>query len=252
MEQKNRLFIAIAVTVLITAAMFTSFGRSLFATHIPSVVLPDGTASSSQAPGSSSEDPFGQYIRVAVTPETVQAVIASLTRSDSYYRELTVETFWPGGSSQSSVQVWTDGGWSHIQQIRPSGVIRHDLVGDDTVYYWYNDAPQYQTCPADQQSADLAQRVPTYETVLALDQDAITAADYEIRGELPCIYVEVEQRELGYLQRYWISTDSGLLISAEAEKGGELIYRMTAYAPIQTCPATASFALPDGTVLHTM
>lgn len=30
MDQKNRLIIAIAVTLLIVAAMFTSFGRSLF------------------------------------------------------------------------------------------------------------------------------------------------------------------------------------------------------------------------------
>ena len=30
MEQKNRLFISIAVIVLIVIAMFTSFGRSLF------------------------------------------------------------------------------------------------------------------------------------------------------------------------------------------------------------------------------
>ena len=40
MEPKNRLLIAIAVIVLIAAAMFTSFGRSLFALNTPSVELP--------------------------------------------------------------------------------------------------------------------------------------------------------------------------------------------------------------------
>ncbi|MFR6186108.1 MAG: hypothetical protein ACLUJG_11610 [Lawsonibacter sp.] len=33
-----------------------------------------------------------------VTPETVQSIVATLIRPDSYYRELTVETLWSGGS----------------------------------------------------------------------------------------------------------------------------------------------------------
>ena len=41
MEPKNRLLIAITVIVLIVAAMFTSFGRNLFALNTPSVVLPN-------------------------------------------------------------------------------------------------------------------------------------------------------------------------------------------------------------------
>ena len=46
MDPKNRLFIAIAVTVLIVGAMFTSFGRSLFVLNTPSVELPSGAGSS--------------------------------------------------------------------------------------------------------------------------------------------------------------------------------------------------------------
>ena len=54
-------------------------------------------------------------------------------------------------------------------------------------------------------------------------------------------------------ERYWVSTDTGLLVSAEREQSGQLVYRMTAYTQVQTpCPATASFALPDGTQLHTV
>ena len=40
-------------------------------------------------------------------------------------------------------------------------------------------------------------------------------------------------------------------VSAESEEDGEIVYRMTAYAPVQSpCPSDASFALPDGEVLH--
>lgn len=253
MEQKNRLLIAVAVIVLIAAAMFTSFGRSLFMLNTPSVELPSLEPDPGNSSASDSQQEPGQYQTVSVTPQTVQSVIATLARSDSYYRELTVETFWEGGSSALSVQVWTDGGWTHSQQVLPSGNVRHDLVGDGTLYYWYGGSQQYETAPADSLSSDLAQRIPTYETVLDLDPDTITAAGYELRGELPCVYVEVALEDSGLTERYWVSVTSGLLVSAETEEDGQLVYRMTAYSPVTTpCPAKASFALPDGTVLHSI
>ena len=250
MEQKNRLFIVFAITSLIIFAMFTSFGRNLFALNTPQVTLPsagpDGTAGSALP---SSE----LYQPVEVTPQTVTGGGATLSRPASYYRELTVERFWNGGTSSSQVEVWTDDGWSHSRQTLPSGAVRHDLVGGDTLYYWYEGSHQYQTAPADQRSPDLAQQIPTYETVLALDADEITAAGYELRGEIPCIFVAVRPQESRLTTRFWVSVDSGLLISAEMEEDGQLTYRMTAYSPSQSpCPAGASFALPDGEVLHTL
>ena len=246
MEPKNRLFIAIAVIVLIVGAMFTSFGRSLFTLDTPSVVLPNRGDSSSGGNSSSNSSLSNQYQKVEVTPQTVQDVIATLARSDSYYRESTVETFWEGGSSSISVQVWVNNGWTHSRQVLPSGTVRHDLVGKDILYYWYEGSTQWQSAPADGQSADLSQRLPTYERVLALDPKSITAAGYELRGEVPCVYVEVLSELSGGLERYWVSVDHGLLVAAEAEQDGALTYRMTAYAPLP-CPSDASFSLPDGT-----
>ena len=51
MDQKNRLIIAIAVTLLIVAAMFTSFGRSLFSMRTEHIQLPEPGASSSSQEG---------------------------------------------------------------------------------------------------------------------------------------------------------------------------------------------------------
>lgn len=250
MEHKNRLLIAVAVIVLLVVAMFTSFGPSLFGLNPPSVVLPEAGSGDGDAPDGPAA---GQdtYQKVEVTPQTAQSVIATLARSDSYYRELTVETFWDGGSSIVPVQIWMDGGWSHIRTVMPSGLIRHDLIGGDALYYWYDGSSQYEKAPADSQSADLAQRLPTYETVLELDPDDITAAGYELRGELPCVYVEVRPAGSDLLERYWVSVDSGLLVSAETEQDGQTVYRMTAYSPVQSpCPPDASFRLPDGSTLH--
>ena len=248
MEQKNRLISVAAVTSLILFAMFTSFGRSMFALNTPKVVLP--SAGPSGADSSASPDP-ALYQPVEVTPHTVTSVVATLSRPSSYYRELTVERFWEGGSSSSHVEVWVDGGWSHIRQALPSGVVRHDLVGEETLYYWYEGSQHYQSTPADPRSPDLAQQIPTYETVLALDEEEITDAGYEPRGELSCICAAVQPEGSSVSTRFWVSVDSGLLVSAEMEEEGQLVYRMTAYTPVQSpCPA-ASFALPDGEVLHT-
>ena len=249
MDSKNRLFIVIAVIVIIVGAMFTSFGRNLFILNTPEVILPSSSAQS----GVSSGDPDGSdalFRPVEVTPDTVSGVVATLARPTSYYQELAVETFWAEGASSTQVQVWVDGGWYHSRQALPSGVIRHDLVGDGTLYYWYEGSRQFETAPADERSFDLAQHIPTYETVVQLEPEQIADAGYEIYGETPCIYVEVAGED-GPTERYWVSVDSGLLVAAERREGDTLVYRMTTPVPLQTpCPADGEFSLPDGTLLH--
>ena len=249
MEQKNRLMIVAAIVALMVVAIVASFGRVLFTAKTPEVILPSSSAGTGDLSGTGSQEQ--DYQRVEVTTQTVTGVVATLSRPASYYRELTVETVWTGGSSAAQVQVWADNGWSHSIQTLPSGVVRHDLTGEDTVYYWYDGAQQYETAPADRKSSDLAQHIPTYETVLELEPDEITDAGYELRGDLPCILIEVQRSGSGLLQRFWVSVNNGLLVSAESEQDGQLVYRMTAYSPVQSpCPPDASFTLPDGEVLH--
>lgn len=254
MEQKNRLALVAAITVVIVIAMFTSFGRSLFTTNIPQVVLPSPDSSQSIGSGDPSGDALSNQLqRVEVTPETVQNVIASLSRSTSYYRECFIESFWgESDSTMTKVQTWVDGEWSHICQTMPSGLIRHDLVGGGKIHYWYEGESSWLTAPSDDTSADLAQHLPTYETVLALPTESITAAGYEQKGDLPCIYVEVTSSVSGYLERYWVSVDSGLLVAAETTQDDKLVYRMSALTSIQSLLTAAEdiFSLPDGTILH--
>ena len=252
MEQKNRLMIVIAVTFLIVGAMFTSFGRSLFALNTPSVVLPSPDASVGDGSSGDSMSSPDHYQRVEVTADTVQNVVATLFRPENYYREFTVETFWEEGSSALPFQVWHDGDWTHTRTVLGSGAIRHELSDSDRLYYWYEGSRLYESAPADSFSADLSQHIPTYETVLDLDPEQITNAGYGFLESLPCIQVEVCQEQESRLERYWIGLDSGLLVSAEMWEADFLVYRMTGISPINPCPTTASFSLPDGTVLHTL
>ena len=253
MDSKNRLAIAIAITCLIVVAIFASFGRSLFFVHIPSITLGDASAEEDPASGASTPEAADHYWQVDVTPETVQSIVATLVRPDSYYRELTVETLWSGGSFSSSVPYWQDRAWSHTRQDLASGAVRHDLSGPESAYYWYESSSAWNALPADERSHDLAQHIPTYETVLDAAPEQITGTGYDdSRGGLPCIYVEVSAPGGERVDRYWISVESGLLISSETLEGEELLYRMTAYSPIQSCPSGTTFQLPDGTVLHSI
>lgn len=252
MEQKSRLPFTLAVIALILLALFTSFGRSLFSLNTPQVILPDTSQTDHSDLTQSDASQTDRYQTVAVTTKTVQNVIATLNRLDSYYREVSVEHFWNGGSNLSTIQVWVDQGWTHCTQTLPSGAIRHDLSSSDILYYWYDGSRSYESIPADERSADLAQHLPTYETVLALDPRDITAAGYELLENMPCVYVEAHPEGSLITTRYWVNVDNGLLICAQAEQNGALIYRMTAFEPLQApCPTNVSFQLPDGTVLHT-
>ena len=252
MERKKRNLMVVLIAAVIVVAMLSSFGLRLFVPDTTKIVLP--TPAASAAPGGDPGADSG-VVLVDVTPETVQAVIGeTLTRPESYLRTVTIEDFWgEGESGVTTAQVWVDGGWTMTEASLPGGAVRHTIVGDGRFWLWYSGDRTPVTGPADSRSADLeGQRIPTYEDVLDLETADIAAAGYEERGGLACIYVETAPDALGYVERYWVSVDSGLLVSAETAQDGVLTYRMTAYAVERPAPAGTDFALPDGTVLHTV
>lgn len=246
MEQNKRTRVAILIALIVLLAICGSFTYSIYSARTAGVSLP------SLQPDVSTDltdDPNAQ--RVEVNVDTVQAVIASLHREGSYYRTLTVQTNWDGGSSVTSAQTWADGGYTYSRVVLPSGSVRYNLSDGSTLYYWYAGSSSYLTAPAKSLNADLAQRIPTYEDVLALPAERIVDAGYGAYGEHPCVYVETSVDELGYLERYWVSVDSGLLIAAETIKGEQVVLSINATYPITTpCPSNIRFALPNGTVLH--
>ena len=70
-------------------------------------------------------------------------------------------------------------------------------------------------------SADNEQTIPTYEDILDLPVEAIAAADYRTISGVNCIYVETEEDSEGYVLRYWVSVETGLLTVSEQLLDGE-------------------------------
>lgn len=245
MERHNRNIFVALIAVVIIVAVFSSFGLSLFAGPTPQIVLPT-PAPTGQEPGDESQ---GGGIRVEVTPDTVQSVIAALDRQESYSRVVTSTL--EGATAAASV--WVDGAWTRADMLLPTGRIVHTIVGDGRVWRWYDSDPATVTWAADGISVDVdGQRIPTYEDVLALDKSLITDAGYQEKNGYACVYVQADVPELDQRERYWVSADNGLLVAAETETGGEVVYAMASNAPEIPVSAQASFSLPDGTLLHTV
>ena len=211
------------------------------------VVLPD---TSTSAGDSAEQTSGGSAIQVVeVTPETVQAAIATLHRPEAYSRSVTVEYRWNGGSSMSEITVSASGGWSRTDRTLPDGQTRHAITNEETTYIWYNSETDVFTGPAGEISPDAEQTIPTYEDVLALAPEQIAQADYRMVSDVRCIYVETAEDDWGYVQRYWVSVYTGLLAVAERLQDGETVYRMAALTVDETAPDAKTFTLPDGTAL---
>lgn len=249
MERRKRNIVVTLIAVIIAVAILSSFGLGIFAPDTAKIVLPVPEPSVSPG-GAENED----LVRVEVTPQTVQNVIATLKRPESYGRSVTVQDIWGDDTlGTTQTQVWVDGGWTRTDATWPGGTVRHSIVGDGQFWVWYDRGVEVLTGPADEASADLeGQRIPSYETVLDLEPESISVAEYRALDGLGCIYVETEEDAAGHEERYWVDDDSGLLVQAEQLKDGQVVYRMTASALERPAPSDSSFTLPDGTVLHTV
>lgn len=195
------------------------------------------------------EDPVGEdrLTLLEITPETVQAAVATLERPEAYTRTFLVTRYWSSGSGTDTIQVAVRRPWTRVDRILPDGRIRHSLTDGADTWIWYDAELNAWRTPAGDIDADDEQHIPTYEDVLDLPPERIVRADYRVLSDENCIYVETEEED-GRSGRYWISVETGLLSAAERLAGGETVYRMESLAVNWEDPDPLSFLLPDGTV----
>lgn len=252
MGQKNKLIFSLLIALIIVAAVFSSFGLTLFSGGTPEIVLPSLTPQGN-GEGNDGEIDGGHFVMVDVTPQTVQSVIEkTLERWPSYSRTITLDVTAGEQIRTFTAKVWVDNGWTRVemtQPVQPMGT-QYTIVGDGTLYRWYGLSGNVKSWPVEENAPDLAQHIPTYTDVLQLDQGQIVDAGYVEQNGLPCIYVETSVDGLGYLERYWVSVDSGLLVAAETEKDGVTVLRMESSTVNALALEEMDFSLPDGTVLH--
>ena len=216
------------------------------------IILPESQTDSA---GLDEDDQSSRLHAVAVSPETASAAISYLTlsRPSSYSRTQQVETFWTGGSGQSSFQVYVSGSRTRLDAALPDGSVRHTLVAasEDGMLagVWYDEETDWKLLRSQDLTADLAGRMLSYETLREVPAEDIAAADYREENGADCIYVETHPDEAGYRDRYWVSMDSGLLTTAERLYHETVVYRFTAGEADVSPQEEELFLLPTGETL---
>ena len=242
MDKRWRDRITVAFLMVTVAVIALMLGGTLRRTS--HITLPSGEPSPGQAAAA------GDALTVVeVTPETVQTAIATLSRPREYRRTVTVEQLWTGGSGTYETAAAVSGGWTRTDRTLSGGRMRHAITDGETTYIWYDSETEVCAVPAGGISADNEQTIPTYEEILELPIEAIAGADYRAISGVSCIYVETAEDPEGYVLRYWVSVETGLLTASERLLDGEPVYRMAALSLDQDLPTAADFTLPDGTVL---
>ncbi len=234
----------LAISIVVAALML---GGSL--SRNAHITLPPSNPPRDSATG---DDNAGDGVTVIeITPETVQAAIASLSRPESYGRNMTIEYLWPGGGGTHELYTLVRGPWTRVDRGLPDGTTRISITNGEVTYIWYgyDSGSEAVSFPTGEFSADVEQSIPTYEEILNLPVEDIVLADYRPLDVLTCIYVETAADRAGYSTRYWVSVENGLLVQAERLLGEDTVYRMTSLYVDETAYDASRFTLPDGTVL---
>lgn len=244
MKDRGRFVTLTVVMVLLAlAAVLLALRFGWFRSDTAPVILPETTAAIPRGDESGS----GDVMTAEVTPETVQAVVGTLVRPDSYARTFTVESFWTGGSQTWNVQVWQKNGAVRVCQQPADGTqeTKNILFAGSNVRIWYGDRTRevaaYQI--DDPSLRDTLQMLPTYEDVLALAPEEIDAAGYVRQKDAWCIMASAAEAATGYRMVYYISIETGLLEAAERWDGETLLYRMNAIRTDLAAPADYLFIL---------
>ena len=207
----------------------------------PAVLLPPAAApeqDSGNAPG-------GETLpRIEVTPDTVQTVIGTLRRADSYSRSLTLETFWSGGKRTRLLDVWAQGDCFRIAE--RGDTVKTVLLSGDEKWIWYSDREGVFHGSVREGDDDAYQTLLTYEDILTLPKQRIREAGYTDYDGTECIFVRYTDDLFQYEHCCYIAVETGLLMGQESYDGDTLIYAMHSTAPDISTQDEALFQPPVG------
>jgi len=248
-QRKQSIFIigAVIIALVLLCAFFFTPGADT-----PDIQLADPAPGTGNGDDLTAESPAAPVVEI--TTENVQAVIATLTRIESYSREIRQTRYWDGGQSYGS-RMATILVTPEIMRLRWDNN-ENMVITADTYHLWFGGGAVI-TRPVTaglgeslDKILDQFQGIPSYETVLELDPAQIIAAGYterNIGGELrTVIYVAVETGTLGYTDFFYICLSTGLLVEMETFDGEIPIYRLETLHLSLKIPLPEDFHLSDG------
>ena len=249
MERKKLIIFSIAAAAGIIAAVVAVFVLMNLSFKTPAVRLPEATSNVSDNSGSggTGADEQNSVLYAQLRPDTVQYMLNTIQKPESYSMEYTVESFWDGGSGVFDVKVYVRNGVFRVSQ--DAGTYRRECIFTPEEYYiWYHARRDAGVSSDAMDSA--VQMSGSYDALMELDSELIHQTAYEEFGEAYCVFVSAETGEYGYRSEYYISLDTGLLLKQEIYDGERIIYRMTAESAELSAPNDEYFVLPDGSTVQ--
>ncbi|MDR1117534.1 MAG: hypothetical protein LBL09_04730 [Oscillospiraceae bacterium] len=247
---KSTIFTILAAVTLVIAVFAGIYASSIFGGDNYEIALPPVPSGEPDPGEQGNYRPVSDIPSLAlITADNVQACIRDLERPSAFFQEFVVELFFEGGAGHSSVrrERYVMDGCERIYVYNSSGKISENfIITEDKTYIWDEGNRQYLTSPTGSILPDDVAQILTYESILDLDKGSITACGYAAVGETPCIFVEAYDSDLKAARNYWISLESGLLISANITKDEKLTYQMNQTAYGQNGVYETYFDLPDG------
>lgn len=241
-KKRGAFFTVLLVLALLAAAGLVWLLAPGANPETPPVLLPPEPTASGALPGASDAPDGGREI--AVTPATVQAAIATLSRPGSYTRTLYTELFWSGGSRADELDVWVRGENTRIV-IRGDSEEKNILLRPDGTWLWYTGADGLYRGPAHEGESDAWQTLLRYEDLLSADSADITDAGYTDYNGARCIFARWRSGELGYESILYVSVDTGLTMGLQTYDGEILIYAMQSSEPDISTPDNDIFSVPS-------
>jgi len=251
MSTKRIVIITVIGIAIIAAALCVILLSSYLNRESEEVALPE-TPVETERPNGNGTDTLD---RVVVNRDTIQDVISSFVRPDTYSRDVLIESFWEGGQAVYQIRASVMGGMTSLRTQPPIGIEKRIIVTEDTLFIWYiGDRYPFVgdvgSAGDESRTADEWQMLITYEDILRLDKSDIIDAGYTQYDGVDCIYAVYLSPLLGNKRTYYVSLDLGLVIAAEEyDKNGAHIYSMRANDCLVGEVDPDAFLLPDGTDL---
>ena len=243
----------LGITILGVAFIATVIGIMLllsFSGHDTRVVqLPEAPAAA-EKPGSPEPDALN---RIEATKDTIQAIVSTLSRPDTYQRSVTIDTFWGGGHAVYNIIVTVIGEAASLRVTPSVGPEKRIIITRDKLYIWYSgDRTPYEGVIDSngdwRRMSDEWQMLVSYEDLLRIDKNDIINAGYIEYNDDYCLYADCRVPLLGYTRRYYIPISLGLVTGAEDhDENGNVVYNMTSGECIAGEADVSAFLLPDGT-----
>ncbi len=236
--------LVVIVAVVLTILLVSTLNPNA---HEADITLPDRTEvdDAGQAQGRPRE-PGDDARTIAVTPDNVQNVIATLQRPEEYYIQTEHVVSYDDESRVTTAEEWVTAERCAVRTVDSlTERVQCTVTEGERIFVWYEGEDQVLELGVSAfAQPDLLAGLTSWEDILSLDPAAITLADHRSWEETPCIFVESYDGTLGYSNRWYVSLATGLLIHAETYAGGELVYSMNLLAYAEDASGGARIVPP--------